>query len=28
LQAGGYCGIDEINLSPNNKVIEFKKSPP
>lgn len=28
LQAGGYCGVDEINLSPNNKVIEFKKSPP
>lgn len=28
LQAGGYCGVDEINLSPNNKVIEFKKPPP
>ncbi len=28
LQAGGYCCVDEINLSPNNKVIEFKKSPP
>jgi NADP-dependent 3-hydroxy acid dehydrogenase YdfG len=27
LQAGAYCGVDEINLSPNNKVIEFKKPP-
>lgn len=28
LQAGSYCAVDEINLSPNNKVIEFKKSLP
>ena len=26
LQAGPYCAVDEINLSPLNKVIEFKKS--
>ena len=25
LQAGNHCTIDEINLSPPNKVIEFKK---
>jgi 3-hydroxy acid dehydrogenase/malonic semialdehyde reductase len=25
LNAGKYCAIDEINLSPLNKVIEFKK---
>lgn len=25
LNAGPYCAIDEINLSPLNKVIEFKK---
>jgi len=25
LDAGPYCAVDEINLSPLNKVIEFKK---
>lgn len=25
LQAGPYCAVDEINLSPLNKVIEFKR---
>lgn len=25
LNAGPYCAVDEINLSPLNKVIEFKK---
>ncbi|WP_347988308.1 SDR family oxidoreductase [Methylomonas sp. AM2-LC] len=25
LQAGAFCAIDEINISPPNKVIEFKK---
>lgn len=25
-QASPYCGVDEINLSPLNKVIEFKRT--
>jgi len=25
LQAGPHCVIDEINLNPASKVIEFKK---
>ena len=25
LNAGPFCAVDEINLSPLNKVIEFKK---
>lgn len=27
LNASPYCAVDEINLSPLNKVIEFKKPP-